>query len=68
MAALEGSPGAADVLEGEREDLAASLRNLGIAMEQVSSFVRDNEQALSQNVKGLALGLRASLEVNHWSS
>ena len=44
---------ASGVLEGERDDLAAALRNLGIAMEQVSSFVRENEEALSQNVRGL---------------
>ncbi len=44
---------ASDVLEAERDDLAAALRNLGIAMEQVSSFVRENDEALSKNVKGL---------------
>ena len=44
---------ASSVLEGERDDLATALRNLGIATEQVSSFVRENEQALSENVEGL---------------
>lgn len=44
---------AASVLEGERDDLAAALRNLGVATEQVSAFVKENEQALSDNVKGL---------------
>ena len=44
---------ASSVLEGERDDLAAALRNLGVATEQVSSFVKENEQALSENVKGL---------------
>jgi phospholipid/cholesterol/gamma-HCH transport system substrate-binding protein len=44
---------ASGVLEAEREELAEALRNLGVAMEQVSSFVRENEEALSQNVKGL---------------
>lgn len=44
---------ASSVLEGERDDLAAALRNLGIATEQVSSFVKENEQALSDNVEGL---------------
>lgn len=44
---------ASAVLEDEREDLAASLRNLGIAMEQVSGFVRENKDALSSNIKGL---------------
>jgi phospholipid/cholesterol/gamma-HCH transport system substrate-binding protein len=45
--------GASAVLEGERDDLAAALRNLGTATEQVSSFVKENEDALSENIKGL---------------
>ncbi len=44
---------AAGVLEGERDDLAASLRNLGVAMEQVSSFVRENRDVLGENITGL---------------
>ena len=44
---------AADLLQGERGDLAAALHNLGIAMEQVSSFVRENRTSLSKNIKGL---------------
>jgi len=44
---------ASSVLEGERDDLAEALRNLGIATEQVSSFVKENEQALSENITGL---------------
>ncbi len=44
---------AAGMLAGERADLAAALRNLGIAMKQVSAFVRDNKDALSKNIKGL---------------
>lgn len=44
---------AAEVLEGERDDLSASLRNLGIAMEQVSSFVRENRDSLGENIEGL---------------
>jgi phospholipid/cholesterol/gamma-HCH transport system substrate-binding protein len=44
---------AADLLKDERSDLAAALRNLGVAMQQVSSFVRDNKLALSKNIKGL---------------
>lgn len=44
---------AAGVLEGEREDLAASLRNLGVAMQQVSGFVRENREALGENIDGL---------------
>ena len=44
---------AADLLEGERGDLAAALRNLGVAMKQVSGFVRENRDSLSSNIKGL---------------
>ncbi|GAB2759605.1 MCE family protein [Nocardioides pakistanensis] len=44
---------AAEVLEGERDDLSASLRNLGIAMEQVHTFVRDNRKSLGENIDGL---------------
>jgi phospholipid/cholesterol/gamma-HCH transport system substrate-binding protein len=49
----ESLAGAADVLEGERDDLAASLRNLGIAMQNVSGFVRENREALGENIDGL---------------
>jgi phospholipid/cholesterol/gamma-HCH transport system substrate-binding protein len=45
--------GAADLLEDERADLAAALKNLGVAMEQVSGFVRENRDALSENIEGL---------------
>ncbi|MGZ5416470.1 MAG: MCE family protein [Nocardioides sp.] len=45
--------GAADLLKDERDDLAAALQNLGIAMEQVSTFVRENRDSLSENIKGL---------------
>jgi phospholipid/cholesterol/gamma-HCH transport system substrate-binding protein len=44
---------AADLLEGERDDLARALRNLGVAMREVSSFVRENRSALSENIEGL---------------
>jgi phospholipid/cholesterol/gamma-HCH transport system substrate-binding protein len=44
---------AADLLEGERDDLALALKNLGTAMRQVSSFVRENRSALSENIEGL---------------
>lgn len=43
----------ADLLKDERQDLAAALRNLGVAMKAVSSFVRENRTSLSQNIKGL---------------
>nr|WP_297416128.1 MCE family protein [uncultured Nocardioides sp.] len=45
--------GAADLLEDEREDLAAALRNLSVAMREVSSFVKENRDSLSENIKGL---------------
>ena len=41
------------VLEGEREELAAALKNLSVALTQVSSFVRENREILGQNIKGL---------------
>ena len=41
------------MLKGERGDLAASLHNLGIAMRQVSGFVRDNREVLGRNITGL---------------
>ena len=45
--------GAADLLEDERDDLAAAMRNLGTAMTAVRGFVNENEAALSRNIKGL---------------
>lgn len=45
--------GASDLLEDEREDLAAALKNLGVAMQEVSSFVKENKDSLSENIKGL---------------
>jgi phospholipid/cholesterol/gamma-HCH transport system substrate-binding protein len=44
---------AAGLLKDERGNLAASLHNLGIAMREVSSFVRQNKGALSRNIHGL---------------
>jgi phospholipid/cholesterol/gamma-HCH transport system substrate-binding protein len=41
------------MLKGERGDLAASLHHLGIAMKQVSNFVRDNREILGKNITGL---------------
>ena len=43
----------ADLLKDERQDLAAALHNLGVAMKAVSSFVRENRSSLSANIKGL---------------
>ena len=45
--------GAADLLEDERKDLAAALRNLSVAMTEVSAFVRENRDSLSENIQGL---------------
>jgi phospholipid/cholesterol/gamma-HCH transport system substrate-binding protein len=45
--------GASDLLEDEREDLAAALENLGVAMQEVSSFVKENKDSLSENITGL---------------
>jgi phospholipid/cholesterol/gamma-HCH transport system substrate-binding protein len=44
---------ASDLLKDERGDLRASLHNLGIAMQAVEGFVRENRDTLSHNIKGL---------------
>jgi phospholipid/cholesterol/gamma-HCH transport system substrate-binding protein len=41
------------MLAGERGDLATSLHNLGIAMRQVSGFVKQNRAVLGKNISGL---------------
>jgi phospholipid/cholesterol/gamma-HCH transport system substrate-binding protein len=43
----------ADLLAGEREELAAVLKNLSIAMTQVRSFVKENRSSLTSNISGL---------------
>jgi virulence factor Mce-like protein len=43
----------ADLLAGERQDLAAVLHDLNIALVQVRSFVHDNRASLSSNIAGL---------------
>ncbi len=43
----------ADVLADERQELAAALRNLGVALAEVRTFVRENKASLSTNIKGL---------------
>ncbi len=40
-------------LAGEREELAAALRNLAVALSQVTTFVRNNRDALKSNVEAL---------------
>lgn len=43
----------AGMLAGERQELGQVLTNLGIAMQEVRGFVRDNKTALGQNITGL---------------
>ena len=43
----------AELLAGERQELAAVLRNLSIAMQEIRGFIRDNKASLSQNISGL---------------
>ena len=41
------------LLAGERQELSSSLKNLATALGQVSSFVKENKEALGQNISGL---------------
>ncbi len=41
------------MLAGERDDLAAALDNLGVALGSVSEFVEENKEALRANIDGL---------------
>ncbi|MFL6023389.1 MAG: MCE family protein [Marmoricola sp.] len=43
----------AQLLADERQDLAAVLQNLSVALTQVRSFVSENKAALTTNIKGL---------------
>jgi phospholipid/cholesterol/gamma-HCH transport system substrate-binding protein len=40
-------------LEGERDDLAGALANLGRAMDDITGFVRSNRSLLKENIDGL---------------
>lgn len=42
-----------ELLSGERDDLARSLKNIGTALGQVKRFVRDNKELLGRNIKNL---------------
>lgn len=42
-----------DMLAGERKDLQATLKHLGIALSQVKGFVHDNKTLLGKNIRGL---------------
>ncbi|WP_406070393.1 MCE family protein [Micromonospora sp. NBC_01638] len=44
----------AEMLVGERDELAAALRNLSTALADVTTFVRQNRDALTSNVAALA--------------
>jgi ABC-type transporter Mla subunit MlaD len=41
------------MLEGEKEELAAALDNLAVALGEVQSFVAENRAALGRNIEGL---------------
>ncbi len=43
----------ANLLAGERQDLAAVLHNLSVAMVEVRSFVKENRASLTSNISGL---------------
>lgn len=42
-----------EFLDGERDDLSAALQHLGTAMDDVTSFVRNNKHLLKKNIDGL---------------
>lgn len=42
-----------DQLDGERDDLAAALKNLAVALDEISSFVKDNRAVLTTDVDQL---------------
>ncbi|MQA05405.1 MAG: MCE family protein [Streptosporangiales bacterium] len=46
--------GVATQLDGEKEELAAALKNLGIALGKVNAFVKENKKGLKKNIDGLA--------------
>lgn len=43
----------ANLLAGERQELAAVLKNLGTAMVEIRRFVKDNRSSLTRNISGL---------------
>ena len=45
--------GGANLLADERQELAAVLQNLSIAMQQVRGFVKENRVSLTRNISGL---------------
>lgn len=43
----------ADQLSGERDDLAAAMENLAVALAEVSTFVQENRQVLGEDIAAL---------------
>lgn len=41
------------LLDSERTDLTTALQNLGVALDEVGGFVRDNRDALTRDIAGL---------------
>lgn len=41
------------MLDGEKEELAGALKNLSVALGEVTTFVKDNKASLSRNIKGI---------------
>lgn len=41
------------MLAGERDEMAASLSNLSVALGEVTTFVRENREVLSRDIRGL---------------
>jgi phospholipid/cholesterol/gamma-HCH transport system substrate-binding protein len=41
-------------LDSERADFSSALHNLGIALSEVSGFIKDNRRELSSDVRGLS--------------
>lgn len=41
------------MLDGEKEELVAAVRNLSVALTTVKEFVQDNKDSLSRNITGL---------------
>lgn len=42
-----------DQLDGERDDLEAALKNLAVALNEISSFVKDNRAVLTEDIDQL---------------
>jgi len=42
-----------DQLDGERDDLSAALKNLAVALDEISTFVKDNRAVLTKDIDDL---------------